>query len=147
MTGGTGVSREQKVQVALAHAAAETEGDLEATLATLDPAPVYELQPIGLEIRGMDGARAYYEYFFANFMPLVEGFELRSEWENDEGLGQEYVMQLRDKESGAVHSEPIIGILLFGETGLSGERLYANESLFKIMFGPVYDRAVPVGSP
>jgi hypothetical protein len=133
--------------VALAHAAAETIGDLEGTLATLDADPVYELQPVGLEVRGMDAARAYYEYFFANFMPLVEGFELRSEWENDEGLGQEYVMQLRDKESGALHAEPIIGILLFGQTGLSGERLYANESLFKVMFGPVYDQAVPAGSP
>jgi hypothetical protein len=141
------VSREQKVQVALAHAAAETDGDLKATLATLDPDPVYELQPVGLEIRGMDAARAYYEYFFANFMPLIEGFELRSEWENDEGLGQEYVMQLRDKESGEVHAEPIIGILLFGDTGLAGERLYASDSLFKVMFGPVYDQAVPAGSP
>ncbi len=100
------MSREQKVKVALAHAAAETEGDLEATLATLDPDPVYELQPIGLEVRGMAAARAYYEYFFANFMPLVEGFELRSEWENDEGLGQEYVMRLRDKASGQVEIRP-----------------------------------------
>jgi len=134
------------VKVALAHAAAETEGDLEATLATLDPDPVYELQPVGLEVRGMDAARAYYEYFFANFMPLIEGFELRSEWENDEGLGQEYVMRLRDKATGEVKLEPIIGILLFGETGLSGERLYASEDLFKVMFGPIYDRAVPVKS-
>jgi hypothetical protein len=134
------------VKVALAHAAAETEGDLEATLATLDPDPVYELQPVGLEVRGMDAARAYYEYFFANFMPLIEGFELRSEWENDEGLGQEYVMRLRDKATGEVKLEPIIGILLFGETGLSGERLYASEDLFKVMFGPIYERAVPVKS-
>ncbi len=140
------MSREQKVKVALAHAAAETEGDLEATLATLDPDPVYELQPVGLEVRGMDAARAYYEYFFANFMPLIEGFELRSEWENDEGLGQEYVMRLRDKATGEVKLEPIIGILLFGETGLSGERLYASEDLFKVMFGPIYERAVPVKS-
>lgn len=140
------MSREEKVKVALAHAAAETEGDLEATLATLDPDPVYELQPVGLEVRGMDAARAYYEYFFANFMPLIEGFELRSEWENDEGLGQEYVMRLRDKATGEVKLEPIIGILLFGETGLSGERLYASEDLFKVMFGPIYDRAVPVKS-
>lgn len=140
------MSREQKVKVALAHAAAETEGDLEATLATLDPDPVYELQPVGLEVRGMVAARAYYEYFFANFMPLVEGFELRSEWENDEGLGQEYVMRLRDKATGEVKLEPIIGILLFGETGLSGERLYASEDLFKVMFGPIYDQAVPAGA-
>ena len=93
----------------------------------------------------MDAARAYYEYFFANFMPLIEGFELRSEWETDEGLGQEYTIRLRDKDSGQVSVQPIIGILVFGETGLAGERLYASDSLFKLMFGPVLDRAVPVG--
>jgi hypothetical protein len=140
------MSRDEKVQVALAHAAAESDGDLERTLATLDPEPVYELQPVGLEVRGMDGARAYYEYFFANFLPLVESYELRSEWLNDEGLGQEYVMMVRDPASGEVRPHPIIGILLFGETGLAGERLYASDALLELMFGPVYGLAVPVGS-
>jgi hypothetical protein len=141
------VSREQQVQVALAHAAAETDNDLEATLATLDPDPVYELQPVGLELRGMDGARAYYEYFFPNFLPLVESYELRSEWVNDEGLAQEYMIMVRDPESGQVHPHHLIGILVFGRSGLAGERLYASEPLLRMMFGPAYELAVPVGSP
>jgi hypothetical protein len=141
------VSREQKVQVALAHAAAEAGNDLAATLATLDPEPVYELQPVGLELRGMDGAKAYYEYFFPNFMPLVESYEMRSEWVNDEGLGQEYVIMVRDPASGQVRPHHIIGILVFGQSGLAGERLYASEQLLKLMFGPSLDLAVPVGSP
>ncbi len=139
--------RDRKVKVALAHSAAEAGGDLEATLATLDPNPVYELQPVGLELRGMDGARAYYEYFFPNFMPLVEGYDLRSEWVTDEGLGQEYVIRVRDPKTGRVRPHHMIGILVFGETGLAGERLYASDELLHLLFGPTYDLAVPVGSP
>jgi len=140
------VTRDEQLKVAYAHAAAETDMDLEGTLATLDPDPVYELQPLGVEVRGMAGARAYYEHFFANFMPLIEGFQLRDEWVNDHGLAQEYVMQVRDPATGAVSDEPIIGILVFGTEGLAGERLYGSESLFQRMFGPVLAQAVPVGS-
>ena len=87
-------TREEWVALALAHARSETGNDIEATLATLDPDPVYELQPVGRVMRGMPAARRYYEHFFAVFRPLVRGFELRSEWVTDAGVGQEYVITL-----------------------------------------------------
>jgi hypothetical protein len=62
--------------VAIAHADAEGRNDMETTLATLEPAPVYELQPAGRGMRGMQAARCYYEHSFANFRPLVRGYEL-----------------------------------------------------------------------
>ena len=37
-----------------------------------------------------------------------------------------------------------LGILVFGDTKLTGERLYASEELYRMMVGPVYDEAVPV---
>jgi hypothetical protein len=95
----------------------------------------------------MEGARAYYEYFIPNFLPLVEGYDLRSEWVNDEGLGQEYVIRVRDPKTGEVRPHHLIGILIFGETGLAGERLYASEEMLHLLFGPTYEQAVPVGSP
>jgi SnoaL-like domain len=136
--------REAMIAVAHAHAAAEGEGDIEATMATLDDDPVYELQPIGLVLRGRDAARKYYEHFFANFAPRLKGYDLRSEWVTDEGVGQEYVLHLNaDDESKS--RQPIIGILLFGADGkLSGERIYASDELIDMMFGPVLDRALPV---
>ncbi|MGO9059989.1 MAG: hypothetical protein ACLQU2_21805 [Candidatus Binataceae bacterium] len=130
--------REEMIDVAHAHAVAEGSGDLETTLATLEPDPVYELQPAGRLLRGMDAVRSYYENFFTNFQPLVESYDLRSEWVTDEGVGQEYVIHLRLPDGSREH-HGIIGILLFGKTRLAGERLWAGERLLRLMMGPVYD--------
>jgi SnoaL-like domain len=132
------------VAVALAHAAAEAAGDLDETMATLDDDPVYELLPRGVVLRGRDAARRYYEHFFANVMPRVTGFDLRSEWVTDEGVLQEYTLFVDGLgEPGTGHS--IIGILVFGADGkLSGERLYASDALLEFMVGPVLDEAEPL---
>ena len=138
--------REANVAVAHAHAAAEADGDIEQTMATLDENPVYEIQPMGVSLRGRDAARAYYEYFFAEFMPRISGYDLRGEWITDEGVGQEYVIHV-DKGDGSTTHHPIIGILTFGRGGkLSGERLYASDELIRMMFGPVLGQAVPTWS-
>jgi hypothetical protein len=137
--------REASVAVAHAHAAAEAEGDIEQTMATLDDDPLYELQPMGLALRGRGAARDYYEHFFADFMPRISGYDLRSEWVTDEGLGQEYTIHVDGGDGGTTH-HPIIGILTFGTEGkLSGERLYASDELIRMMFGPVLDQAAPLG--
>jgi hypothetical protein len=122
---------EQALAVALAHAAAEGSGDLATTLATLNDDPVYEFQPVGRVFRGKDTARRYYEYFFEHFSPLTESFEIRGEWSTPEGLGQE-------------ERHEIIGILLFGPSGLAGERVYASERLLRLMLGPIYDETTPL---
>ena len=59
--------RERLVAVAHRHAAAEAEGDLEATLATLEDDPRYELLPTGIVFNGREAARTYYEHFFSTF--------------------------------------------------------------------------------
>ena len=129
---------EQAIAVAHAHAAAEGSGDLATTLATLDDDPVYEFQPVGRVFRGKDTARRYYEHFFAHFSPLTESFEIRGEWSTPEGLGQEYTVWLRLPD-GTRERHEIIGILLFGPSGLAGERVYASERLLRLMLGPIYD--------
>jgi len=131
------------VAIARTHAEAEGRNDLATTLATLEPEPVYELQPVGRVMRGMDAARRYYAYFFASFRPLVRGFELRGEWVNDEGVGQEYLLTLRTRDGGSERHH-VIGILTFGREALSGERLYASERLLRLMFGPAYELTEPL---
>ena len=75
--------REEMIEVAHAHAAAEgSQGDLETTLATLEPNPVYELQPGGRLLRGMDAVRSYYEFF--RQLPTAGGV-LRSPQRMDNG--------------------------------------------------------------
>jgi hypothetical protein len=136
-------TREELVAIALAHAQSETGNDVELMLSTLEPDPVYELQPVGRVMRGMPAARRYYEHFFARFRPLVRGFRLRNEWVTDEGVGQEYVITLATPEGGEERHH-VIGILSFGEEALSGERVYASERLLRLMFGPAYDLTEPL---
>jgi hypothetical protein len=139
----TSNDREAMIAVAHAHAAAEADRDIEATMATLDDDPVYELQPIGRTLRGRDDARAYYEHFFANVQPRISGYELRSEWISDEGVLQEYTLDIDNPDGGNARHH-IIGILTFGTAGtLSGERIYASDELITFMFGPVLDKALP----
>lgn len=135
----TGTDLDAMIAVAHAHAAAEEAGDIEATMATLDDDPAYELLPMGVVLRGRDAARQYYEHFFANCMPKVMGYRLRSEWVTDEGVGQEYQLTL-DNGAGPRRFD-IIGILTFGTNGrLSGERIYASDELIRILFDPVLQR-------
>ena len=129
--------REALVAVAKRHAQAEAEGDLATTLATLEDAPVYELATQGISFRGKDAARTYYEHFFGTFQPWIAGFELVNQWVSDEGVGEEYWLEV------APPGEPrerhrIIGILVFGRAKLAGERLYASERLLRPMLGPAY---------
>ncbi|HEY8216401.1 MAG TPA: nuclear transport factor 2 family protein [Acidimicrobiia bacterium] len=139
-----GSEREAMVAVALAHAAAEADRDIEATMGTLDDDPVYELQPMGRMLRGRDSARAYYEHFFAECQPRISDYELRSEWITDEGVLQEYTLQIAGGD-GTTSRHAIIGILTFGTGGkLSGERIYASDDLLRLMFGPVLDQAAPL---
>jgi hypothetical protein len=138
----TAPTRDDRIAAAHAHAAAEGGGDLAGTLGTLDPNPRFELLPIGVVLEGPELIRAYYEHFFAHFQDRVAGFNLRSEWLTDEGLGQEY--QIMVKTADGTRRFDVIGILLFGADGrLAGERIYASDELFRLMIGPVLDRGVP----
>jgi hypothetical protein len=145
----TSSDRDRLVEVAHAHSKAEAEGDLETTMATLEDDCVYELQPVGLLLPGIDVARRYYEYFFSDFAPFIAGFEMRGEWLAPDGLGQEYTLWTRTGEEDTLERHEIIGVLTFGTTKLSGERLYASERLLRRMFGPIYEEAKPiaVGAP
>jgi hypothetical protein len=132
--------RDALLAVAKRHAQAEADGDLATTLATLEDAPVYELATLGISFHGKDAARVYYEHFFATFQPWIAGFELVNQWLTDEGVGEEYWLDVappgRPRER-----HRIIGILVFGATKLAGERLYASERLLRIMLGPAYEIA------
>jgi hypothetical protein len=138
-----GSGRDRLIGLARVHAAAEARADLAATLATLEPDPVYELLPVGRAFRGMAATRAYYDHFFAEFLPQVAGHRLCNEWVSDEGVGQEYEIELR---TGGDRTERhrVIGILTFGREALSGERVWGSERLLRRMFGPVYDLAEPL---
>lgn len=137
--------------VAHRHAAAEDEGDLAGTLATLEAEPVYELYPVGLKMTGLPLARRYYEHFFARVAPRIAGYEMLGEWVNELGVLQEYRVAVRCDDD-RVRDFRIIGLLKFGDTALAGERLYADTEFLRILFEPLWDELeacgdAPAGTP
>jgi len=133
------------IDAAHAHVTAEGAADFDATLATLEDDPVYELLPVGLRMRGMDAARRYYRHFFANVQPrmVADKAIVHGSWLGETGLGIEYTIFLRE-EDGSETPYRILGILTFGETALTGERVYADERLLRIMFEPIWDEMEPM---
>jgi hypothetical protein len=132
----------QLIEVAHRHAAAEAAADIEGTMATLEGEPVYELYPVGRQLRGMATVRRYYEYFFASVLPDTLGYRLRNAWANDVGLLEEYDIDCRI--DGAVQTFRVLSILKFGERALSGERLYADEKFLRFLFGPLWAETTPL---
>ena len=134
--------QDRLVAAALRHAEAEGKFDLPGTLETLEGEPVYELFPVGLKMVGMDKARRYYEHYFAEVAPRIASWALVSEWINETGVLQEYTLIYRH-EPGRETAYRILGILTFGDTLLSGERIYADEALLRAMFAPLWDELEP----
>jgi hypothetical protein len=133
----TSDERERLIALAHRHAAVEAAGDMESTMATLDDNPRYELLPTGIVFTGRDAARTYYEHFFSTFQPTAVGGELRAEYVSDEGLAQEYVITVRGP-GGAKERFPVVSVLTFGQTMLSGERVYGEDRFLRLLFGPAY---------
>jgi hypothetical protein len=126
------------LDLAHAHAAAEGAGDLAGTLATLEPVPVYTFYPAGVGFTGMDRTRRYYEHYFSNVASRIAGYTMHGEFESEAGLAQEYTVVVRHGDARTVEHR-ILGILTFGRTALSGERLYASDEFFRSLIGPLWD--------
>jgi hypothetical protein len=134
------------VATALRHAAAEAAHDMDGALGTLEGEPVYELFPVGLRMTGMDRARRYYSHYFAEVAPRIINFTLIGEWVNRSGVLQEYDITYR-QDDGVTRDFRILGILTFGDAALSGERIYADAEILRIMFAPLWDELTPCGQP
>lgn len=136
---------EAMIALAHRHGEAEMANDLAGTLATLDPDPVFQLLPIGLQFSGMDNVRRYYEHFLGTVTPRFDPARMkaRGEWVGPTGLAQEYSLHYRYPD-GRERDFVIEGIILFGRERLAGERIYACDELLRIMFEPVWDVLTPI---
>jgi len=126
-------TKEKMYELGTRHARVEAEGDLEATLATLVDDPVYEFWPLGLTLRGMDGARRYYTHLLGEFVPRTRGYTLLSEWVNETSVAQEY--EINVEVDGRTEAHRVIGILYGDGPLLTGERIFASERCARLMAG------------
>ncbi len=129
------------------HAAVEAKMDLEQTLATMEAPYFYEVWPLGLRMEGYDNARKYYEYHFKTLRPRIVGRDIIGEWEGDDGIVLEHYMHVR-MDDGKVEKFRFIAVIAFGERGVAGERITADERLIRLLFGPLLDTAFkPITPP
>ncbi|WP_028222566.1 hypothetical protein [Paraburkholderia oxyphila] len=134
------MTQQKLIDAARRHIHAESVGDFETTLATFESEPVFELFPVGLRMKGFDATRRYYRHFFDTVAPrfVPECTLSHGEWLGDSGLTQEFSVTYRSSDA-SERAFRVIGILTFGKEGLTGERIYADEALLKLMFAPVWD--------
>lgn len=126
------------VELADEHVRTETRGELEACLETIEEDCVYELHPMGVVVRGRDAMRKAYGNLQQVFQPSVIKTELRARWTADDHIGQEYRITLPDA-TGTVRTFSVVGLLMFGDELLSGERIYAHDDFHRLCYGPVVD--------
>jgi hypothetical protein len=134
------LDREQLIALARAHVRAEADRDVEATLATLEDHPVFELHPLGVRFAGRDLVRRYYEWLLHTFVHAQRGTELRGEYVGETTVANEYTIRV-EMPDGQIAAFGVVAVLQAGEHALSGERVYLDPVLARMMVGPVLDEA------
>jgi hypothetical protein len=138
-----GRRRQLRVQRALEHAQHEVAGDKAGTLATLEADCWYEIHPAGLRMQGIDLARRYYDHYFEHVRPAFRETFDHGVWENEDGLAIE-MTALLEVAPGACRTVRLFAVLVAGETGVVGERLWCDLEVARFFFGPVFSQFRPI---
>ena len=140
-------NRAALIDMARRHALLEANMDLAGTLATMEAPYFYEAWPLGLRMEGLANTRRYYQYHFETLRPRIIGRDKVAEWVGDDGLVFEQYLHIR-MENGSVEKFRFMAVLALGENRVTGERIYASERFFGLLFGPLLETAFkPVTPP
>lgn len=134
----------ERARHALRHIDLESRGDMEGTLATLIDDPVYELHPIGLKMTGKAMARRYYDYFFREARQHIVDYVVHGICYGETSLTIEVTVTCRNAD-GATRDLRNITVMPYAEGGITGERIYAEDAFFRLLFGPLLDELEPIG--
>ena len=132
---------ESMYALGMRHATAESQGNLEETMATLVDEPVYEFWPMGKRMVGADAVLRYYEHLVSDFMPAQIGYEMIAETVSPEALSQEYTIEIRG-EHGEPETHRVLGVLVAAQDGsglMEGERIWGSDAFLRRMIGPIWD--------
>lgn len=130
---------------AMRHIYVESHDDMEATLATLIDEPVYELYPIGLKMTGKPLVRRYYEYFFREARRHVIDYVVHGYCYGETSMTVEVTISWR-YDDGTVRDFRNLTVLPYAEDGITGERMYAEDEFFRVLFGPILTELQPIGA-
>lgn len=126
------------------YAAAVAKGDLDAVMATLEPYPVFDLYPIARRFTGTQKVRRYFQYFFQEYHPRIQGYTFRSESVGEQGLAGEFDVKVAMPRSEAPSTHRVFSFIVFGQDRLTGERIYADEKMLRLCIGPLWNSLEPI---
>lgn len=139
-----GTSLVHLIGVASRHALTESGQDLDAIMATMEGEPTYQYFPVGRSFTGFEKTRRLYRHFIDDVQPRIAKYHVISESVGPQGVVQEYDIQIRLIGEAELSWHRIMAILVFGEQGLTGERMYSDEALFRTLTGPIWDEMEPI---
>ena len=111
---------------------------------TMEGEPVYDFYPMGKRFIGMAETRRYYEFFFADFAKRIVDAKHISQTIGQDGLINEFDLWVLHPGDDAPTKHRIMTMLAFGKKGLSGERMFSDDRLFRTMLGPQWDTVQPI---
>ncbi len=118
-------------------------GDIEATMSLFVDEPVFELYPVGLQLCGQTNVRRYYENFFRSGDGAMEAENLLTLF-SDDAIAFDLKLTKRSS-SGNSEVFRLMSIMQVVDGRFTGERLYGDERLFRIIFGePIWPLMTPI---
>ena len=127
-----------RAHFAMRHIFVESHDDMEATLGTLVANPIYELYPIGRRMRGREQVRRYYNHFFNEARRHVVDYVVHGYCYGETSMTVEVTVSWK-YDDGEVRKFRNLTVLPYGEGGITGEIMYAEDEFFRCLFGPVLD--------
>lgn len=137
-------SREKLMALSMRRFQAVGSGDVDASMSVLIEEPVFELYPVGLKLSGNANVRRYYAHFFETAAPLIR-FEPVETFFSETAIALELAIHYTPA-AGATEPYRLLAIQPLQGDHFTGERLYGDERLFRIMFGgPIWSLLTPIG--
>jgi hypothetical protein len=120
------------------HGRAEYDGDVEAVMATIGAAPVWEFHPLGVRVTGRDAVRAVYEVQLRHLVPRIASSRVRTVNHGPGTCTREAEYEVRLPDGSTAWGQGIT-VYEFDPDGLmTAERIYGSGALV-----PLVERCFP----
>jgi len=118
-------------------------GDVDACMSLLVDEPVFDLYPVGLRLSGQDNVRNYYSWFLAHGAKLFM-YDHVALYHGDDSISFELDIRYTPQD-GEAETYRLLAIMSVEGDRFTGERLFGDERLFKVMFGePTWQMLTPI---
>jgi hypothetical protein len=125
------LTHEKMLELLQTHSSREYARDLDGTMATVGPDPLWEFHPLGLRLTTRDAVREAYRLQFEHLFPHLAGATERTRAYGDDFIVAEQVIRL-DQE-GRQSDSCMTALLAFDDRYVTSERVYVSGPLTDVL--------------